>query len=77
MELPRKLPCIAVVAILLGVAATSRPVIADPSQQSMGAAQAAVREIRDQLQAQQQFELQPRTQYMHMPSCRKFLRRHS
>jgi hypothetical protein len=92
MELRRKCPCITLAAVLLGVAATSTPVSADPSLQSMGAVQAAVREIRDQLQAQHQFEQQPRTQYMHVRTplsvrhstrtqaaavCRKFLRRHS
>jgi hypothetical protein len=91
MELPRKPLCITLAAVLLGVAATNTPVSADPSQQSMSAVQAAIREIRDQLQARQRFEQQPRTQYMHMwtpresprsartqaaAGCRKFLRRH-
>jgi hypothetical protein len=62
MELSRKFPCIKAALLLVGVV-TSTPVSADPSQQRTGAVQAAVREMRDQVQAQQQRQLH--TQYMH------------
>ena len=54
MELSRRRPCIALAAALMLVAATSTPLRADPSQRSMDAVQAAVREMRDQLQARLQ-----------------------
>jgi hypothetical protein len=66
MELSRKSPRIKLAAVLLVGAATSTPVSADPSQQRMGAVQAAVREMRDEVQARQQ--QQPRAQYMHRQS---------
>jgi|RhiMethySRZTD1v2_1073278.scaffolds.fasta_scaffold420515_2 hypothetical protein len=63
MDLSRKRPCIALAATVMLVAATSTPLSADPSQRNMDAVQAAVREMRDQLQAPQQFKQLP-TKYM-------------
>ena len=54
MDLSRKRPCIALAATVMLVAATSTPLSADPSQRNMDAVQAAVREMRDQLQARLQ-----------------------